>query len=665
MFRARRKVRFLAGVTLVVAAVLFSACEWPQARFGPGQTGFNPYERSIGAGNVSGLQLRWSAPVGVGATPTIANGALYLTSDKVYAFDASTGSARWWSRAIGRSHSSPSVAKGVVYVSGDKLYAFDAATGATLWSAASGVGGGAPAVANGVVYVSGDRLYAFDAATGGRLWSAATGAGGGPPAVANGVVYVTGDKLFAFDATSGAQRWSAAIGVDGSSPAVASGLVYVSGDKLYAFNATNGARSWSATVGIGGGAPAVANGVVFVAGDKLYALNAGTGSRLWSATNDFGGFRGGLPVVANGVVYASGYKGGGIDPIWVFDATTGARLWSDWSGGAPVIANGVVYVSGNKLRAYSLPLKTPQLSISPAFPNDPGFPDYAGTLFTITNIGSAPTSAITDSIVGPDAAHFALTADGCAGTRLLAGARCTVRAFFAPKSSGPRRARLTATAEAGGTATAILTGTGPPFTVSPFWLHFGFPFAGSTSTAAFTVTNFDVVPVGPITNSITAGSGFTITNDACGGRIIAAGTSCTVDVMFAPTTARDYTGAVTTRAAGHEAGVSLGGTGLRQLEVAPSSTDFGRVRVGATASNVFTVTNVSPTAAGGIVDTIENPNWFSITSDTCAGRALGANTSCSIVVTFAPTGTGADPGAILHIDAPSGGTNAGLYGTGT
>ena len=571
------------------------------------------------------------------------------------------------------------MANGVVYVTGDRLYAFNATTGATLWSVVAGIGGGSPTVANGVVYVSGDRLYAFDATSGAQLWSATTGAGGEPPAVANGVVYVTGDRLYAFNATSGTQLWSATIGVGASSPAVANGVVYVTGDRLYAFNATSGMQLWSAAIGVGGSSPAVANGVVYVVGDRrLYALKATTGSRLWSATNDVGGFTGDSPTVANGVVYVqSGSYGFSAGSLFAFSAAgttncsgnpeTCTPLWTaptSRTSGSPAVANGIVYVSGDSLRAFSLPIAAPTLSISPAFPDESGYPDYLGTLFTITNIGSTSTSPITDGFIGPDAVHFALTSDRCAGIRLAAGASCTVRAFFAPKSSGPHSARLKSTADAGGTVNAMLAGTGPPFTVSPFTLHFGFPFAGSTTTAAFTVANFGVEPVGPITN-VLIGSGFRITSNACEGRILAAGTNCTVTVTFAPTAAGDYSGQVITRAAGHEARVSLGGTGLRQIEVAPHTADFGQVRVGATSSATFNVTNVSPSAAGPITDTIENPNWFSITSDTCSGRILAANSSCSIVVTFAPTGIGPDPGAILKIDAPSGGTNAGLNGTGT
>ena len=103
-----------------------------------------------------------------------------------------------------------------------------------------------------------------------------------------------------------------------------------------------------------------------------------------------------------------------------------------------------------ELHAYSLPVTTPQLFISPAFDRDFVFGDpYSDTrIYTITNIGSTPTSAIADSLSGPDAAHFRLTSDGCAGTSLAGGASCTVTASFAPTRAGSRTAWLAATATA-------------------------------------------------------------------------------------------------------------------------------------------------------------------------------------------------------------------------
>ena len=358
---------------------------------------------------------------------------------------------------------------------------------------ASGVGGGPPTVVNGVVYVSGDKLYAFNATSGAPMWSATTGAGGGPPAVASGVVYVTGDKLYAFDATTGAQRWSAAIGVGGSSPAVANGVVYVNRDKVYAFDAASGAPRWSAAIGVGGSAPAVANGVVYVTGDKVYALNATNGSTLWSATIDWTRFTGGSPRSRTASSTPATVRRG----LFALDATTGAEL-----GGRRVAVQPgrgrVLYVSGGNLQAYSLRPATALLSISPAFPEQSSY-GPSRDVVRDHECRIEDYHPLTNSIVGPDAAHFAPLTDGCAGSRLLPGFSCTMRAFFAPKSSGPKHARLTSTADSGGTVSAMLAGTGPPFIVSPFSKNFGNPVRRFNITASFTVTNFGDDPVGPIT----------------------------------------------------------------------------------------------------------------------------------------------------------------------
>ena len=139
-------------------------------------------------------------------------------------------------------------------------------------------------------------------------------------------------------------------------------------------------------------------------------------------------------------------------------AQAGRRPWRTASSTSVVTVSERSAFRSRRRRCRSLPRSRTQS----------GYPDYLGTLFTITNIGSTSTSPITDGFIGPDAVHFALTSDRCAGIRLAAGASCTVRAFFAPKSSGPHSARLKSTADAGGTVNAMLAGTGPPFTVSPF-----------------------------------------------------------------------------------------------------------------------------------------------------------------------------------------------------
>lgn len=681
MFIAGRRSRHTVFAALLVAVVLFAGCGWPQSGYGPEHTGFNPFETTISAANVSGLQVRWSATVGDGrpkeASPAIADGVLYVTTDKLYAFDASTGSARWSVPGIWDWASGPVVDTGVVYVNAIKdgrftLHVFDAGSGRARWSRELGDSGGYPAtVADGVVYVGGDKLYAFNAKTGSPLWSAA-GIGrafSGSPAVAGGVVYAGADKVYAFDAKTGAQLWSAATGgYIYSSPAVANGVVYIGNEHLYAFNATTGTQLWYSASETGYGSPSVANGVVYAGAENLLALNATTGAQLWSVAT---GTDDGSAAVANGVVYVANV---GHQHAHAYHATTGRELWSGTTavgGSSPVVANGVVYFNAEKLYAYSLPITTPQLVISPAFPDQYVFGDPSSTArtFTITNIGSMPTSRIASSLSGPDAAHFRLTSDGCAGTSLAGGASCSVTASFAPTSSGPRTARLTATAAAGGTVSALLAGTAQPLTISPSLKDFGGVFAGSTSAAVFTVTNLSTAPIGPVTNSITEGSGFSITTDGCAGKILAAGTRCTIAVTFTPTPGTSDAGRLDTQAPGHQAEASLSGRRLSQLSIGPSGKDFGQVRAGTTASATFTVTNISPTPAGPITGAIGpalfdlHRDWYTITSGTCAGRTLAAGASCSVVVTFAPT-SATFANAQLAMSAPTGGSGASLIGWG-
>jgi outer membrane protein assembly factor BamB len=132
---------------------------------------------------------QWSWAINTqGASAAVANGVVYITEGDgtLYALNGTTG-AKLWSDAIGNFvNSPPAVANGVVYVSSDKLYALNAGTGARLWTFP--IGGSAPVVANGVVYFSGGSLYALNASTGAQLWTFPFG--GSLLAVADGMLFV-------------------------------------------------------------------------------------------------------------------------------------------------------------------------------------------------------------------------------------------------------------------------------------------------------------------------------------------------------------------------------------------------------------------------------------------------------------------------------------------
>ena len=82
------------------------------------------------------------------------------------------------------------------------------------------------------------------------------------------------------------------------------------------------------------------------------------------------------------------------------------------------------------------------------------------TVFSVTNEGDATTSTMSTTMGGVDPQHFVLGPDSCDGRTLAAGATCTVDVAFTPAGSGAFSTDLTVMASTGGTATAVLTGTG-------------------------------------------------------------------------------------------------------------------------------------------------------------------------------------------------------------
>jgi outer membrane protein assembly factor BamB len=379
----------------MLAALLLGGCQWPQYRFGPARTGYNPAGSPVSVANVATLAETWRGPTGdrVFSSPAVVNGVVYIGSEdgKLYAFDANgfincsgvpnVCNPLWTATTAGPILSSPAVVSGVVYVASyDKyLYAFDAAGNANcsgspkmcdpLWSAATPTGSteSSPAVDNGIVYLTSPGspqalLYAFDAAgnincfgspkTCQPLWTASIGVDvRSSPAVANGVVYVGSDdhNLYAFDAAgtincSGniktcAPLWTANVGDRiWSSPAVDHGTVYIGSNNgnLYAFDAS----------GVTGcaGMPKVCN--------PLWA--GATGGLAGSESS---------PAVANGIAYIGSTDGS----LYAFDAagtpcsgnpkictplwrapTTGPILHS-----SPAVANGVVYIGSQDHSVYA------------------------------------------------------------------------------------------------------------------------------------------------------------------------------------------------------------------------------------------------------------------------------------------------------------------------
>jgi hypothetical protein len=177
----------------------------------------------------------------------------------------------------------------------------------------------------------------------------------------------------------------------------------------------------------------------------------------------------------------------------------------------------------------------------------------------------------------------------------------------------------------------------------------------NTGTASLSIT------------SISVSGDFAQTNNCSAS--LAAGTSCTINVTFTPTTTGTRTGmlSVADNVQGSPQTVSLSGTGVSPVvKLSPTSINFGKILVG-TASAVKTVT-LANTGTGilvirGISLVGTNATDFSQTNNCGASIAPGAK--CTIQVIFRPLAKGTRTASLsVQDNAPSSPQSVSLSGTG-
>ena len=300
------------------------------------------------------------------AAPAIANGVMYIGSNSILAYDASTRRRVWEYVGLGDLNglsSDLTVDNGILYAPTEKkLFAIEAATSIKKWefTATGNNPLTSPVLIGGMVYlVGGVGMYALDAATGTRKWTYQAGLQTGAT-ISEGIAFATGapNTLHAVDIATGTKKWSYQMGTTfgslGSFATVVNNTVYVgSGDKkLYAVDATTGAKKWDfLTGGDVYSSPTVANGLVFFFSSdaNLYAVDAATGTKKWNVRiGTTGKVLGSTsPVVVSGVVYATGES----RTAYAFDAASGVEKWrvvtaENLTSSPTVVAkNGKVYYS--------------------------------------------------------------------------------------------------------------------------------------------------------------------------------------------------------------------------------------------------------------------------------------------------------------------------------
>lgn len=138
---------------------------------------------------------------------------------------------------------------------------------------------------------------------------------------------------------------------------------------------------------------------------------------------------------------------------------------------------------------------------------------------------------------------------------------------------------------------------------------------------------------------------------------IAAGSSCTITVIFTPRAANVERTALMTVYAnvyGGQLTVDLTGTGTiatGTVTLSGYQLSFGEVEVGNTSvPQWITLTNTSKTAALPISSITATPPFLAIQSGNSCGVSLAPNSSCSVEVEFAPTSRGPVAGTLIFAD---------------
>lgn len=258
----------------------------------------------------------------------------------------------------------------------------------------------------------------------------------------------------------------------------------------------------------------------------------------------------------------------------------------------------------------------------------------------LTNSGTDAMTDIAVSTLG----DFTQT-NTCAAT-LAPAASCIISVVYAPTIAGTESGQLAISSNLD-TLTVPLTGNGlaPGASLDTAQLLYGGQLVGTSSpaqTVIFTNTGSTAINI----TSVLPSTNFTDTSNCSGS--IAAGASCSVNVVFAPLTTGSLHGTVTIANTASTQVITMQGQGASQgLALSPSFVIFGAQQDGsASQAQTLTLTNTgtTPLTLNPVVASTDL-----IQANQCPA-SLPAGVSCAISLTFSPTAVGSLSGSVAVSD---------------
>jgi outer membrane protein assembly factor BamB len=655
------------------------AASWPTTGHDAGNTGANAGTEAPSA--VGSGVLNWSVNHTYEWTsaPTIADGTVYVGGlddsgvESVFAYNRTDGDLEWQYPTIGSSdvEVAPTYAGGYLYAgaSDGRVYQLDAATGEFVWAYDAGDVGGITVVDN-VAYVTGenstdDVLYALDATTREVLWTygkPSTGYGMSGPAVESGVVYVThdGQGTYAVDAATGTEVWSRAIAGSSSrlhSPVVEAGVVYVDDTtysstdaRIYALAAADGTTRWSTPAnvdGYTGSSPALANDTLYFTADgALRAVNASSGNPRWNTSICTAAEH--SPAYAGGVVYVPTTD----SAIRAYDADTGDLVWRydaySYEAFSPAVVGGTLYATGLENADYTYSLLA--LDGGPTAQSG-SLLDYSGLSVSSGDVSVGESLTVSATVENQGDAACGYDADLTVDGSVVDTTSGTVGTGYSDTDT----VEFTHSFATAGTydvsiaglppETVNVSGPEPEVTVSPTSYDFGDVNEGDYAYGGVWIYNVGQAPLAWTGTDITGSDATAFYTGSTTSATIQPGDQAYLSVNLHSTESGSKTATLEIYSNDSDertVSVPLAATvvGPPEVEVSPTSHDFGTVEVGANASTNVTVSNVggSPLSLDGAHLTGADATVYTVTAGGSATE-ISIGESRNVTVRFDPSST--------------------------
>ena len=266
-------------------------------------------------------------------------------------------------------------------------------------------------------------------------------------------------------------------------------------------------------------------------------------------------------------------------------------------------------------------------------------------------LGGTAVSVTSIAVTAP----FTKSASTC-GSSLAANTACAITVAFAPTAAGAATGTLTVT-DSIGTQTTSLSGTavtGPTDTLSATSLSF--PSTVETQISApltVTISNTGGLPLTGIgTSIVSTPSGDFAAVSNCGSTL-AAGSTCSISVTFAPTALGPLSGTLTISDALRAQAVTLKGSGLKPALITLSRNNFpfGSSEVGVASSPIYlTISNTGGTSMAAPSFSFSGPGAAAfmavpkpIVVRNHSGQHAGSGHKCVEAFIFTPVASGPRP----------------------